>query len=672
MSGSMWQQALAHHQAGRPREAQQICEQLLKLNPRQADALHLLGLACLGQGRPAEAVEAIERAVRLQPRDSAALNSLGSARRAMGDLDAAVAAYRNAVRHKPDYAEAHYNLGNALMAGGRHAAAIDSYRRALALRTDFADARHNLGRALQAGGRLDEAVDAYRAAITDRPASPQWLYNLAIALMELGRHDEAEHGLRAALLIWPEDPALRDGLVDTHVRLGDVLQARDTYDEAIAQYDRALALAPTHAVAVGNRAVALRQLHRFAESIAAFRAALALAPNQPVFRVGLATALLQVDQAHEAEALLRELLQANPGDIEALKALANALCEQNRDQEAISVLTQVLAVAPQDAQAHWQTACAWLRIGDDARGWPEYEWRFRYGPLGIREQTHAQPVWRGDTDIAGKTILLHGEQGFGDQIQFARYIPLLVARGAQVHLRTYEALTGLLASVDGIDQIVGPDQELPSFDVHAPLLSLPLAFGTTTRSVPALVPYLSVPEAAVARWRDRLAAAGYGPGPEPRVGLAFRGTTGGIADPRRPIAARHLRPILDSGARVVLVQKDTDPAELAGLRGALDLGPGLADFVDTAAVVLNLDLILTIDTSVAHLAGALGRPVWIMLRFAADWRWLTDRTDSPWYPTARLFRQDRAGDWDGVVARVVAALADQHAIGQPWRHPGTS
>ena len=656
MSDSMWQAALAHHHAGRFQDAQRLCETMLRLHPALPEALHLLGLSLVGQGRPAEGAAAIERAVALRPGQAEALNSLGSARRATGDLDAAVAAYRRALREKPGYVEAHYNLGNALLAGGRAAGAIDSYRRALALRADFTDARHNLGQALQQAGRLDEAIEAYRAVLAARPAFWQGWSNLATALQAAGRWEEAQHALRAALRVWPADPALRDGFVDLQLSLGNVQIRRRAYEQAVACYDEVLALAPGHVTATGNRAVALRALHRFSDSIAAFRAALALSPDHAVFSIGLATALLQVDGAAEAEAILHAVLARDGGDVEALKALVNALMAQNRDAEALDVLARVHAVAPADAQAHWQAACLHLRGGACWPGWAEYEWRFRYEPLAIQLPEGPEPLWRGDADIAGRTILLHPEQGLGDLIQFVRYVPLLAAQGARVILQVYPPLVGLLASVPGVDRVVTAGEPPPPCDLRAPLLSLPGIFGTELRTVPAQVPYLAAPAEAVARWGARLAEAGIGPGGTPRIGLAFRGGTGGINDPLRPMPPACLRPILACDARFLLLQKDTAAAELALLPGVLDLGPELGDFVDTAAILENLDLVVSVDTSLAHLAGALGRPVWVMLRFAADWRWLSARQDCPWYPTARLFRQARPGDWDGVAQRVAAEL----------------
>ena len=656
MSDQMWQAALAHHQARRFAEAQLLCEAMHRRDPGVPEVLHLLGLSLVGQGRPAEGAAAIERAVALRPGQAEALNSLGSARRAMGDLDGAVAAYRRALCERPEYVEAHYNLGNALLAGGRAGEAIDSYRLALALRGDFVDARNNLGQALQQAGQLDAAIAAYRAVVAARPGFWQGWGNLATALQAAGRWDEAAEALRAALLVWPADPERRDGFVELQLALGNVQMKRRDHDAAIACYDAVLALAPGHVAATGNRAVALRALQRFGEAIGGFRAALAISPGHSVFGIGLAAALLAVDGAAEAEAILRDVLARDGGDVEALKALVNALMEQHRDAEALDVLARVLALAPADAQAHWQAACLRLRAGDCLPGWAEYEWRFRYEPLGIRLPEGPEPLWRGEADIAGRTILLHPEQGLGDLIQFVRYVPLLAARGARVILQTYAPLVGLFASVPGVARVVVAGETPPPCDLRAPLLSLPGLLGTELPGVPAQVPYLAAPAAAVARWGARLAEAGFGPGGSPRIGLAFRGATGGINDPLRPMPPACLRPILDCDARFVLLQKDTAAAALALLPGVLDLGPELGDFVDTAAILENLELVVSIDTALAHLAGALGRPVWVMLRFAADWRWLSGRQDCPWYPTARLFRQARPGDWDGVAQLVAGEL----------------
>jgi hypothetical protein len=295
-----------------------------------------------------------------------------------------------------------------------------------------------------------------------------------------------------------------------------------------------------------------------------------------------------------------------------------------------------------------------LLTGDLDAGWREYEWRWKDKSLDLPERDFAQPLWLGGGGIEGKTILLHSEQGFGDTIQFCRYAPLIAARGARVLLDVPEPLQDLMASVSGVARVISEKDRPPNFDVHCPLLSLPLAFKTRIESIPANTPYLSAPSETMRNWdlsfgsKDRL-----------RVGLAWSGRPTNRDDSNRSIKLQSLLPLLDVRANFVSLQKDVRPDDATELKVRSDLlhvGDKLKTFADTAAVIANLDLVISVDTSVVHLAGALAKPVWVLLSFVPDWRWLLNRDDSPWYPTARLFRQNAPGDWAGVISRVVREL----------------
>jgi hypothetical protein len=295
---------------------------------------------------------------------------------------------------------------------------------------------------------------------------------------------------------------------------------------------------------------------------------------------------------------------------------------------------------------------AWLLLGDYERGWAEYEWRWRTGEMHL--PSFAQPRWDG-APLGGRTVLLYAEQGLGDALQFVRYAPLVRQRGGRVIVACRAPLLRLLAGCAGIDRLADQAGDLPAFDVYAPLLSLPHLLGTTLATVPAAVPYLHADPALVERWRGELAA-----GPAFRVGIGWQGSPLHPADRRRSVPVSFFRPLAAvPGVRLYSLQKGTGAEQLGGPHGrfpAEDLSPRLADFADTAAVMKNLDLVITVDTALAHLAGALGLPVWVALPFAPDWRWLTGRDDSPWYPTARLFRQPRAGAWAEVFGALAAEL----------------
>jgi Glycosyltransferase family 9 (heptosyltransferase) len=319
--------------------------------------------------------------------------------------------------------------------------------------------------------------------------------------------------------------------------------------------------------------------------------------------------------------------------------------------------------APEFAEAHFEAAMTHLTLGDFDTGWKQYEWRWKTGAFARYRRPFRAPPWLGNESVAGKTVLLHAEQGFGDTIQFIRYAPLAARQGADVILEVQPALKALMREIVGVSVVIGRGEELPRFDFHCPLLSLPFAFKTDLATIPGNVPYLVPPTDRVAKWQGRLQQR------KPlRVGIAWAGSASYQGDENRSIALGRLAPLWsDQEIEFVSIQREPRPADGTLLQGnphLLHVGPDLEDFGDTAAVISLLDVVVSIDTSVAHLAGALGKPVLIMLPYSPDFRWMLDRDDSPWYPTARLFRQRRRGDWDSVVERVRQELALLHRLPQ--------
>jgi hypothetical protein len=400
------------------------------------------------------------------------------------------------------------------------------------------------------------------------------------------------------------------------------------------------------------------------QAIEQFQAALAIRPDHPAVHYNLARSLLVLDRLEEAETHCRAALAHAPPDVPParLSDMTARLCEvlvaMGRPRAALAACQAALARHPDLVDIEWNESLALLMLGDYAAGWRKYETRWRvhgHDPLPERA-TVIDPA-----RVAGKRVLVLAEQGRGDVWQFARYVPLLARRGARISMQAHGDMQAVLRLLPEVEQVVDPDSDWPEADLVTPLLSLPLAFGTEVASIPAEMPYLQVPEGRAAAWRARL-----GPRSRPRIGLAWRGSQ---HIPQRSMPLATLAPLLDRGdVEFHALQKDitpTDRAWLARHGGLTDHSESLTDFADTAALIGLMDLVVTIDTSVAHLAGALAAPVWIMLPFSADRRWLLDREDSPWYPTARLFRQSRRGDWDGVVDRVAAALAC--GVGSPVR-----
>ncbi|MBO0736770.1 MAG: tetratricopeptide repeat protein [Alphaproteobacteria bacterium] len=518
----------------------------------------------------------------------------------------------------PGNAEAHNSLGIALRALGRLAEAEASYREAVQLRPNYPEAHSNLGNALRALGRPGEAEASYREALRLRPNYPEAYYNLGAALIDLGRLVEAEASYREALRLSPNYP-------EAHSNLGHALCDLGRPAEAEASCREALRLRPNNPQAHNNLGVALNDLSRAAEAEASYREALRLRPNYPEVHSNLGSALYALGRLTEAEASFREALRLRPNYPEAHDNLGHALLLAGRFEE----------------------------------GWKEYEWRWKTKTLSSSARDFSAPLWRGEA-IADRTILLHAEQGLGDTLQFCRYAPL-IGRGAGIILEVQAPLVRLLSRLPGVMKIGARGESLPPFDLHCPLMSLPLAFRTTLDTIPAATPYLSADPSLAANWRERLVGLD-----GPRIGLVWAGQArsnfpaAAAVDRRRSIALKALAPLAEvSGVSFVSLQKDGPAAQAANPPPGMvlhDFTGKLHDFEDTAALIVNLDLVISVDTSVAHLAGALGKPVWLLNRFDTCWRWLLNRDDSPWYPTLRQFRQPRPGDWNSAVCAARDAL----------------
>jgi tetratricopeptide (TPR) repeat protein len=469
------------------------------------------------------------------------------------------------------------------------------------------DAAHLLGVAQWALGKKDAALASYDRALALRPDHGEAVFNRSVALYELKRYEEALASYDRALALRPDHAV-------TLSNRGAVLYALGRFEEALASYDRALALQPGYVAALSNRGVALRALRRFEEALASYDQVFALHPDH----------------------------------VDALSNRGDALVQLKRIEEASASYNRAIMLCPDHAGAHLGNATLRLLIGDFARGWPEYEWRWRTAALTPRH--FSLPRWSGAQDIRGKTILLHSEQAFGDVIQFCRYVPLVAKRAGRVILEVPGELRGLMRSLSGDARIVRSGDDLPVFDVRCPLLSLPLAFGTRLETIPSRTPYLRAALRYLEKWRALL-----GPKHRLRIGVSWSGRPTHKNDRIRSIKLASLLPLLELDATFISVQKDIsdeDAKFLLEQKSIVHFGEALEDFSDTAALISHLDLVLSVDTSVAHLSGALAKPVWVMLPFTPDWRWLLDRNDSPWYPTARLFRQDDTRAWDNVIARV--------------------
>jgi len=542
-----------------------------------------------------------------------------------------------------------HHLGLIARQVGRNDAALDLIRRAIAINPNYAEAHGNLGIALAGKGQLDEAITAFRQAIALRPNFPEAHNNLGIALKDKGQLDDAMAAFRQAVV-------LRPNYAEAHSNLGIALKHKGQLDEAIAAFRQAIALRPNIADAYSNLGSVLKDKGQLDEAIAACQRAIALNPNLARARYNLGNALASKGQLDEAIAAFQEAIAPNPNIPEVHSNLGNALRDKGQLTEAIAASRQAIALRPSLPGAHYNLSLALLARGDFQRGWEEYEWRWKCKDFPSRPRNFAQPLWDG-CPLEARTILLHTEQGFGDAIQFIRYLPLVEQRGGKIIIECHAGLQRLFQTTVGRCQIVARHQPMPAFDLHCPLLSLPRVFRTTPDNIPQIVPYLQADAEDAGRWQQRLADQG----PIMKVGLAWAGSPTHKNDRNRSIKLAGLAPLGQMpGVRFVSLQKGNAAAESktppAGM-DFVDWTEELHDFADTAALIANLDLVIAVDTAVVHLAGAMGKPVWTLLPFVPDWRWLLEREDSPWYPTMRLFRQSSWGDWDSVITRVVEALS---------------
>jgi hypothetical protein len=534
----------------------------------------------------------------------------------------------------------------ALHQQGRLDEAEKIYGRVLKAQRDNFDVLHLLGMLNHQRGKAGEAFRLISAALKAQPRSPDALSNLALVMHALKRDDEALASLDKAL-------ALAPGHLDALNNRGNILLDLKRPAEAIAAFDAVLNVAPRHLQALVNRGNARTDLGNQQDALADFDAALALAPGHPLALYNRGNALRLLGRAVEALAAYDGALAAAPNHLNAWLNRGMALALLNRHQDALASYHRALALQADHAEAHFNAAMSLLTLGDYARGLPEYEWRWKRAGMSVRKDLR-RPEWRGDVPLSGKTILLHAEQGLGDTVMFCRYAPFLARAGAKVVLEVQPELKRLLACLDGVSLVVARGEPLPPFDLHCPLAGLPLACKTDFSNIPSEIPYLRAPGALIETWRPRLA------GPLPRVALAWSGRAAHANDRNRSLSLTELAPLLAADdVRFVSVQHEprtADAERLAREPRIMHLGGELTDLANTAAVLSLCDLVVCVDTSIAHVAGALGRPTFVLLPFQPDWRWTLGET-SPWYPAMRLFRQPSPGDWTSVIARVRDELA---------------
>jgi tetratricopeptide (TPR) repeat protein len=672
---------------GRFEEAVEACRRALALDPRLGMAQSNLGVALRALGRPDPAIAAFRAAIAMQPDRWEAYSNLGVLLTEQGRREEAAQVLRAVLAFKPDYAEAHYNLAGAIAVAGDSAsleAALACYQAAIGLRPDYAEAHANRADVLRLLGRLEESEAAYRMALRLAPNVARTHYGLGLLLSERLRPKEALEAFLKATAIQP-------GFALAHSHAGNALAALDRLDEAFAAHQVAIELSPNEAgvhhnlgltlsrlalyeqaVTAQQRAIALEpdfaeawanlagcqaELGQVDEALTSSRKAIALKPALAVAWAGLGNAFLEQDRLGEAEDAFRQAMRLGPKLPQAHANLGLTLFRQGRLDAAEAAYRQAIALREDAWEAHHNLGVLLLERGRFREGWTQFEWRLRAADQKRREQGFAAPFWSGE-DLTGKTILIYGEQGFGDMIQCARFVSVVAARGARVILQAPRAPRRLLAGLPGVAEVIDDDAPEPAVDYRAPLFSLPRLLDVTLETLPGPIPYLAPDPALVALWRRRLDAVA--PGAGPRVGVVWSGNVTAKVDRGRSIPLRAFEPLAQAiGAPLISLQKGFGLDQLGGLPATMNLATlggdyDAGDFADTAAVMMNLDLAVSCDTAAGHLAGALGRPAWLALNARSEWRWLENREDSPWYPSLRLYRQPRPGDWRGAFEAMAA------------------
>ena len=667
---------LDHHQAGRLAEATARYLEIVREEPQHPDALHLLGVVAQQQGDLPVAVQLIEAAIQINPQAAHYHNNLGNTYRLQGNTIEAIASYRRAIALDPANIAIQHSLANLLAESGKFEEAASLYQRVLNLEPQLAEAHYNFGNLQKRLGNLPAAIACYRRAIELKADCPEFHFNLAVALHHGGFLRESAESYRQVVALRPDD-------AEAHYSLGAVLQELDELKLAAACYERALQLKPDYREAYSNLAVACVELGELGRAAELYAHRLQMEPDNAVVCSNLGVVYKELGNLKAAADLQRRALLLNPEMAAAHNNLGVVLARQGDSAGALSCYRRAVALKPDYARAlcnigvqlsncgdlagaadyyqralkcypefataRFQLGIVHLLQGNFSVGWEEYESRWDTKQLHPAKRKFPQPLWQGEP-LDGARILLHAEQGLGDTMQFVRYVPLVAARGGQVILEVRAELRRLLEGTAGALEMVTRGQALPDFAWHCPLLSLPRAFQTGLQNVPADVPYLKADPVAADAWAQRLAHQGL------RIGLVWGGAATHPYEQYRSIPLAQLAPLTQvAGVTFYSLQKGPATRQLKDMRAAvklIDLDPMQADFTDTAAIIANLDLVISIDTSVAHLAGAMGKPVWVLLHHVPDWRWLLDREDSPWYPTARLFRQSRLGEWQDVVDRL--------------------
>lgn len=677
----IFQKAVALHRSGRLNEARGLYKKLLSLLPDNAALLTNLGTIALQKNHPEEAVKIIGRSLQIDPFQSDALSHLGHAFKELKRWDEALASYERSITVNPTDAIVWFNHGNTLINLNRHAEALASYERAIVLNPKSSDLWLQRGNTLTNLNRYAEALASYEHAIVLNPNDAIVWFSHGNILTRINHLDEALASYNCAIAIDPNCPAiwcnrgntlqelkrpdealtsyehavaLNPVLPEVWLSLGNTLRDLKHFNQALTSYDRAIALDPNSAGAWFNHGNALCDLDREDEALASYDRAINITPSYAAAWCNRGNALRDLKRWNEALVSYDQAISLAPDCAGTWLSRANTFCDIKHWDEAFASYDHATTLNPHYADAWFMKSLAKLMIGEYAEGWQLYEWRWKVEPMISLPKIYPQPLWLGEQALVNKTLLIYPEQGFGDFLQFVRYAALAEKQAARVILAVHPAMMALASTLKGQFTLVEEGQPTPDCDYCCPMMSLPLAFKTRIETIPAQIPYLFSDKKKQATWQQRL-----GKKSQLRIGLVCSGSVRPKNDHFRSVALKQFEPLFALPVELHSLQKELRPADsefLASSGRIRDHQDVLDDFSDTAALIEEMDLVIAVDTSIAHLAGALGKQVWILLSDIAADRWLLDREDSPWYTTAILLRQPVLDDWDSVIDNVVNRL----------------
>jgi len=643
----------AFHQRGYWKEAWEIYNQALKKEPNNFNALQLAGAVAVDIGYYEQAASLLSSAIKLSKNQSLIYHNLGVALAALSKFDAAIASFNEAIRLEPSSAASYFNVGNAHNELKEFDNAITSYDKAILINHNYSEAYFNRGNAQKNKKQYAAALDSYDKVIGITPNDSQAYCNRGNVLQEMGDYE-------AAIVSYKKAITLSHNYAEAYSNLGNTYQKIKQLQNAVKCHQKAINLNPNYAEAYSNLGNSLQEIKEYEAAIISYKKAIGLNPRFSLAFTNLAFTQIRLNQIDEAEKNISTAINLNPFCAYAYHTRGNlwvSIRQRSKSwiAQAMNDYDKAIDIDPNFSDAYFSKSATKLLLGDYDEGWMLYEWRWKTTGLKSSSRTFFEPLWLGNESIKNKTLLIHAEQGLGDSIQFCRYIDLVKDLGPkQIILEAPQALILLLSTLKNKVTLIKQGDEIPPFDMHCPMMSLPHAFKTTVTTIPADIPYLYAQDNKTKLWKDKL-----GLKTKLRIGLVWSGSNSHENDLNRSLLLRQLTPIFDLSFEFHSLQKEIRPDDLEALNVLNQVHQhqdALNDFSDTAALIANMDLVISVDTSVAHLTGAMGKKVFILLPFAPDYRWMLDREDSPWYPTATLCRQTAINDWNSAIDQVKLAL----------------